>query len=332
MSLKGVLNHVQLGGSLLTIFCFLLVHIMLRPYRNQGLNVVQRLALVSQFFTVFGCLMFVLEDSEAENNASTQDNIGKRIVAFMIVFSNAAAAGLYPIFKFFTACVESERMDLKSVCNTIWEGCFGPKAVEIREDIHLNNSHGRFLRTRATMEPADKAPQEASVGRAEKRHKQRTPVVTHVEPPYEFSGFPPRSPDASSRGTSTQQGCHASIETAESSNTLQTVGSPNAACFDRPQLFTYREPRSAAAGVGSLALRSEQPVRARMLDQNTVQTTPPSQFLSLAPLPAVSRELSHPGHHEETMLGEDEIIAARRICSVAEDDDAVAAKYNYYNV
>ena len=32
----------QLGGSLCTIFCFLLGHLLLKPYLNQGLNVFQR--------------------------------------------------------------------------------------------------------------------------------------------------------------------------------------------------------------------------------------------------------------------------------------------------
>ena len=32
----------QLGGSLFTIFCFLLGHLLLKPYLNQGLNVFQR--------------------------------------------------------------------------------------------------------------------------------------------------------------------------------------------------------------------------------------------------------------------------------------------------
>ena len=43
----------QLGGSLLTIFLFLLVHVLVKPYVNQGLNVFQRLSLISQFLTVF---------------------------------------------------------------------------------------------------------------------------------------------------------------------------------------------------------------------------------------------------------------------------------------
>ena len=32
----------QLGGSLFTIFCFLMGHLLLKPYLNQGLNVFQR--------------------------------------------------------------------------------------------------------------------------------------------------------------------------------------------------------------------------------------------------------------------------------------------------
>ena len=42
----------QLGGSLFTIFCFLLGHLLLKPYLNQGLNVFQRTS-GSPFLRVF---------------------------------------------------------------------------------------------------------------------------------------------------------------------------------------------------------------------------------------------------------------------------------------
>jgi hypothetical protein len=42
----------QLGGSLFTIFCFLMGHLLLKPYLNQGLNVFQRNVSLSSFVCV----------------------------------------------------------------------------------------------------------------------------------------------------------------------------------------------------------------------------------------------------------------------------------------
>ena len=42
---QGSMEH--LAGSLLTIFLFLLAQMLLRPYLNQGLNIFQRLSLIS---------------------------------------------------------------------------------------------------------------------------------------------------------------------------------------------------------------------------------------------------------------------------------------------
>eukprot|EP00802_Teleaulax_amphioxeia_P010886 Tamp_10916.p1 GENE.Tamp_10916~~Tamp_10916.p1 ORF type:complete len:380 (-),score=40.48 Tamp_10916:614-1753(-) len=122
----------QLGGSLFTIFCFLLGHLLLKPYLNQGLNVFQRLALVSQFFTVFGSLMFVVQEATAKNNAATEDLNGKQMISFLIIFANAAAGGLYPLYRFVTAWAESGAIDFSFIANSIKSGaekCLGPEVV-----------------------------------------------------------------------------------------------------------------------------------------------------------------------------------------------------------
>ena len=46
---QGSMPH--LAGSLLTIFLFLLAQVLLKPYLNQGLNIFQRLSLISVIHT-----------------------------------------------------------------------------------------------------------------------------------------------------------------------------------------------------------------------------------------------------------------------------------------
>ena len=164
----------QLGGSLFTIFCFLMGHLLLKPYLNQGLNVFQRtsvslclcvfplrlelplsadctlacllslrvigadclrgtgLALVSQFLTVFGSVMFVVQEAVAKNNAATEDLNGKRMISFLIIFANAAAGGLYPLYRFVTAWAECGDIDFNFITSSIKSGaekCLGPEVV-----------------------------------------------------------------------------------------------------------------------------------------------------------------------------------------------------------
>ena len=90
------------------------------------------LALVSQFFTVFGSLMFVVQEVVAKNNAATEDLNGKRMISFLIIFANAAAGGLYPLYRFLTAWAESGDIDFGFITSSIQSGaekCLGPEVV-----------------------------------------------------------------------------------------------------------------------------------------------------------------------------------------------------------
>ena len=109
----------QLAGSMVTIFVFLLGHLLLRPYLNQGLNVFQRLALLSQLATVFGAIMFVLTDCHEKEKGLSQDSNGRTIMAGLIFLLNASAIGLYPTYKFFDAWAESGEIDFEFVKNTM---------------------------------------------------------------------------------------------------------------------------------------------------------------------------------------------------------------------
>ena len=86
---------------------------------TQGLNVFQRLALLSQLATVFSGLMFVLVDCVDQQNALEKDGNGRTFLAYIIVFLNAAAAGLYPTYRFFDAWAESGQIDFGFVKDSL---------------------------------------------------------------------------------------------------------------------------------------------------------------------------------------------------------------------
>jgi len=221
----------QLGGSLFTIFCFLLGHLLLKPYLNQGLNVFQRtsvspclcgfplqlplsadctffartrcpcdslalrlrgtgLALVSQFLTVFGSLMFVVQEAVAKNNAATEDLNGKRMVSFLIIFANAAAGGLYPVYRFVNAWAESGDIDLNFIANCVKSGaekCLGPEAVASllascaclsKAKEKADEAEVEVRRLRAT---ADEMHQHERVSTAEGRYNDAAEAKKHID-------------------------------------------------------------------------------------------------------------------------------------------------------
>ena len=93
---------------------------LLKPYLNQGLNIFQRLALISQWFTVFGGLMFVVTDLLALQDPESDGN-GKAIMSWVIVIVNAISTSLYPMYKFFNAWSESGEIDFTFVKETLFK-------------------------------------------------------------------------------------------------------------------------------------------------------------------------------------------------------------------
>jgi hypothetical protein len=50
----------HLIGALIVTFTFILFHLQVHPYLNKGLNDFQRLALITQFLTIFGSIIFLM--------------------------------------------------------------------------------------------------------------------------------------------------------------------------------------------------------------------------------------------------------------------------------
>jgi len=76
--------------------------------------------------------MFVVQEAVAKNNAATEDMNGKLMISFVIILANAAAGGLYPLYRFVTAWAECGEIDLDFITSSIKSGaqtCLGPEVV-----------------------------------------------------------------------------------------------------------------------------------------------------------------------------------------------------------
>ena len=76
--------------------------------------------------------MFVVQEAVAKNNAATEDMNGKLMISFVIILANAAAGGLYPLYRFVTAWAECGEIDLDFITSSIKSGaqtCLVPEVV-----------------------------------------------------------------------------------------------------------------------------------------------------------------------------------------------------------
>ena len=89
--------------------------------------------------------MFVVQEAVATNNAATEDLNGKRMISFLIVFTNAAAGGLYPLYRFVTAWAESGDIDFYEVTASLLASCcpegWYDDAAEAEEQINEARDH-----------------------------------------------------------------------------------------------------------------------------------------------------------------------------------------------
>ena len=89
----------HLVGALLTTFVFLLLHVLWHPYLNQDLNEFQRLTLITQFITVFGCIIYDYVgtlDRLHEIEPTQEDRDGSRLLELAIIFMNCLVIILWP--------------------------------------------------------------------------------------------------------------------------------------------------------------------------------------------------------------------------------------------
>jgi hypothetical protein len=81
---------------------FLSLHQTVNPYLDKGLNEFQRLILFSQFFTIFGGIMYhmvSLSDKLLEIEETPSKRRERDIIAVLIVAINLVSIGIYPIYR-----------------------------------------------------------------------------------------------------------------------------------------------------------------------------------------------------------------------------------------
>jgi hypothetical protein len=101
----------HLAGSLLTTFIALILHMQLAPYLNSGLNVSQRLALISQFLTIFAGLMLIVTEYLELVLDQQQSERGKELLAYLIMLVNLLANVLYPVYRLTLAIADASFED-----------------------------------------------------------------------------------------------------------------------------------------------------------------------------------------------------------------------------
>lgn len=102
----------HLAGSLLTTFLALILHMQLAPYLNSGLNVSQRLALISQFLTIFAGLMLIVTEYLELVFDQQQSERGKELLAYLIMLVNLLATVLYPVYRLTLAIADASFEDV----------------------------------------------------------------------------------------------------------------------------------------------------------------------------------------------------------------------------
>jgi len=100
----------HLAGSLLTTFLFILLHLQVHPYLNSGLNEFQRLALVTQFLTIFGGIIYLMTeclDQLHEVQPDPRNQVASELLAIFILVINWVTAVLYPLYRLILSLMES---------------------------------------------------------------------------------------------------------------------------------------------------------------------------------------------------------------------------------
>jgi len=140
---RGDSSH--LGGALLVTFFYLLALNLLKPYLNQGLNIFQRLCLISQFLTTFSALMLFVSNLD-----ETADAVGTFALDVLITIANVGAAGLYPGYAFCTAYLDHHKIDLSNIFRRCLDYLFDTRVLEDLKDLKKSADDIHTLRQSVT--------------------------------------------------------------------------------------------------------------------------------------------------------------------------------------
>lgn len=77
--------------------------------------------------------MFVVQDAVAKNRGTQENSNGRIFIGFLIMVVNAAAGGLYPLYRFLNAWAENGEIDSAFITSSISKGvsfCLGKEAAD----------------------------------------------------------------------------------------------------------------------------------------------------------------------------------------------------------
>jgi hypothetical protein len=101
----------HLVGSLVTTFIFIIAHLRVNPYLNKPLNDFQRLALITQFFTILGCIVYLLVElynDVHEVKPSDGDQVASYLLALFILAINWLTGFIYPMYRIALTVMNSD--------------------------------------------------------------------------------------------------------------------------------------------------------------------------------------------------------------------------------
>ena len=101
----------HLFASLLTTFIFILAHLRVHPYLNRRLNNFQRLALITQFLTILGGIIYLLMQTLNELHEVSPgegDQMASYLLALFILGINWLTGVVYPMYRVLLLVMSSE--------------------------------------------------------------------------------------------------------------------------------------------------------------------------------------------------------------------------------
>ena len=136
----------HLIGSLLVTFFFILAHLTVDPYLNAGLNDFQRLALVTQYITILGSLIYLLAgtlEELHEMKPTKESRDASRLLEIAMLLLNFIVIILYPVWnliKYFSNSQVSLRSMVMSGFMKVID-CLSNPASKNDDEIPIERRH-----------------------------------------------------------------------------------------------------------------------------------------------------------------------------------------------
>jgi hypothetical protein len=131
----------HLCGALLITFLFILAHLLVDPYLNQGLNDFQRLALVTQFLTIFGSIIYLMVGALNEIHETKPTNEARdasKLLEIAIILLNGLVIIAAPAWSLIRAVLDTKvSLRTKAVDGVMKAAAFVTELV--KSDLHATS-------------------------------------------------------------------------------------------------------------------------------------------------------------------------------------------------